>query len=339
MNTAKVRTARRWSWRSVSASAFLFGALAGGTQDAGAQTINMEGYVTDVETGEGLQYAVVGIPELKIWDLTDETGLYHLIGVTPGTYRFIALRRGYYWADQDVRFAESSQLDITMQPEHEKDPIGPGAIVGRIVQQGSTRGVNGVEITIIPTNQTATTDAQGRFEIRDISAGAVAMEMRRIGYQPRTDTLLSFPGTTLEVQIAMSEQAIQLDPITVTARPAFLEASGFYRRSNESSGSQFTNAEIQRIAVIDLSRVLVRVPGIRVQENRFGDITITSNRGGGCQLEVWVDGMRMPGFNIDTYPVEWIEAMEVYHGVGIPSEFFSRCGVVLLWTRQRAGTL
>ena len=137
MKTVNVRTARRRSWRSIIASAFLFGALAGGAQDAGAQTINMEGYITDSETGEGLQYAVIGIPELRIWDLSDSTGLFHLIGITPGMYRFIALRRGYYWADQDVRFAESGQLDITMQPENEADPIGPGAIVGRIVQQGS----------------------------------------------------------------------------------------------------------------------------------------------------------------------------------------------------------
>ena len=339
MKTVNGRTARCPSWRFVTAAAFLVGALAGGTRDAGAQTINMEGYVTHAETGEGLQNAVVGIPELKIWDLSDSTGLFHLVGITPGTYRFIALRRGFFWVDQDVRFAEAGELDISMEPENEDDPIGPGAIVGRVVQQGSNRGIDGVEITIIPTNQTATTDSRGRFEIRDISAGAIGMEMRRIGYQPRTDTLLSFPGTTLEVEIAMSEQAIQLDPITVTARPVFLEASGFFRRANQGSGSQFTRAEIQRIAPIFLSRLFTRVPGVRADRGRMGDVVITSNRGGGCELEIWLDGMRMPGFSIDTYPVDWVEAVEVFHGVGVPSEFFSRCGVVLIWTRMRAGTM
>ena len=307
-------------------------------QGVRAQNINVEGYITDSETGEPLQYAVIGIPELQIWALSDSTGLYHLVDITPGTYRFIALRRGYYWADQDVRLAQAGQIDVEMQPENESQPIGPGAIVGRVVQQGSNTGIDGVEITVIPTNQTVTTDAQGRFDIRDISAGAIALEMRRIGYQPRTDTLASFPGVTLEVQIAMSEQAIQLDPIEVTARPAFLEAAGFYRRAQSGGGYQFTRADIERRSPVYLSRMLFNVPGIRVGQDRLGNVAITSNRGSGCLMDVWVDGMRMPGFDIDTYPVEWVEAIEVYHGVDIPNEYYSRCGVVLIWTRQRAGT-
>ena len=58
--------------------------------------------------------------------------------------------------------------------------------------------------------------------------------------------------------------------------------------------------------------------------------------GSGCVLPVYVDGFRVYDANLDQYPPEWIDAMEVYDGIaGTPVEYgmLNSCDVVLLWTR------
>ena len=90
-----------------------------------------------------------------------------------------------------------------------------------------------------------------------------------------------------------------------------------------------------------VSDVIWRVPGVMVRR-RNGDRTVAvsgrglSFSGGGCVLPVYVDGFRVYDANLDQYPPEWIDAMEVYHGIaGTPVEYgmLNSCGVVLLWTR------
>jgi hypothetical protein len=42
----------------------------------------------------------------------------------------------------------------------------------------------------------------------------------------------------------------------------------------------------------------------------------------------------MPGFDIDTYPVQWVEAIEVYERFDVPMEFSDPCGAILIWSRR-----
>ena len=46
-------------------------------------------------------------------------------------------------------------------------------------------------------------------------------------------------------------------------------------------------------------------------------------------MTVWLD---VPGFELAYFPPRELAAMEVYTGVEVPTEFFDRCGVILLWT-------
>ena len=49
---------------------------------------------------------------------------------------------------------------------------------------------------------------------------------------------------------------------------------------------------------------------------------------------MYVDGVRALDADLDRFPLNWIEAMEVYHGISTPIQYgFNSCGVVLIWTR------
>ena len=38
-------------------------------------------------------------------------------------------------------------------------------------------------------------------------------------------------------------------------------------------------------------------------------------------------------WDFDAIPIDYVEAVEVYQGLGIPIQYGPACGVVLLWTR------
>jgi hypothetical protein len=60
----------------------------------------------------------------------------------------------------------------------------------------------------------------------------------------------------------------------------------------------------------------------------------------GCAPLLWVDGVRLPGAELDevVQPAD-IAAMEIYASfAGIPAQFFDRtatCGTLVVWTRSR----
>jgi hypothetical protein len=300
---------------------------------AGAQEFTVSGTVINKETGEPLQYAVVGIAELRVWDLTNEEGAFTLEGVTPGTFRFIANRRGYFLTDLHLRLDGPTEFEVQLTPEDPDEPVLSGALTGVIRDQVSGEPVDGVEITVEPTEQQATTDREGRFEIRDISSGALRLTFRRVGYQARVDTAVAFPGVNLHVELTMSAQAIQLDPVVVTARPAYLEANGFFRRARIRRGSQWGPEEVERLGYPDFTRMFV-IAGTRVVRGRMGQQVLINTRDDNCEFTVWIDGAPVPGIGLDEISAAWVEAVEVYRGMETPPEFSDRCGVILVWSKQ-----
>ncbi len=306
--------------------------IAGQAQTEG---FTITGTVVDKSTGNPLQYAVVGLPGQESWSLSDQNGVFTLTGLEGGPDRFVVLRRGYNYADQNVRLTGPMDFRVAMTPEDVSDPVGPGRVVGRVLDQESGRPIEGVTVALAPTAQQAETDAHGRFEITDVSTGALLLQVRRVGYRPRVDTIAAFPGVTVDVELTLATAALPLDPITIVARSPFLVARGFYRRAG-GSGWQANRTAIEAVDPRELERMFDPVAGVRVERDRFGGTVLTSRRGRRCVFGVFIDGMRAPGFDINSLPPDAVEALEVYQGLNIPPEYSHSCGAVLIWM-QRPG--
>ncbi len=306
--------------------------IAGHAQTEG---FTITGTVVDKSTGNPLQYAVVGFPGQASWSLSDQNGAFNLTELESGPYRFVVLRRGYYYADQNLHLAGAVDIRIEMTPEDASDPVGPGRIVGRVLDQESGRPIEGVTVALAPTAQQTETDSRGRFEITDVSTGALLLQVRRVGYQPRADTIAAFPGVTVDVELTLATAAIPLESITIVARSPFLEARGFYRRAG-GGGWRANRRVIEGVDPLELERMFDRVAGVRVERDRFGGTVLTSRRGRRCVFGVFLDGIRAPGFDIGSLPPDAVEALEVYQDLHMPPEYSHSCGVVLIWMR-RAG--
>ena len=96
-----------------------------------------------------------------------------------------------------------------------------------------------------------------------------------------------------------------------------------------------------------LSDLFWYAPGVAVEGT--GDVgqqvrLVTRRRYGAteqaCGLEMYLDGARNPGLDINEIPPSTVEAVEIYHGLDVPIQYERQssvqCGIVLIWTKRGA---
>ena len=290
------------------------------------------GRVADAGTREPLSEAIVEVPELGIRVISDQSGRVELGRLPAGEYRITAERIGYEILAGELPVPWNAEFLILLEEADVDDPQAPGRIVGRVMVEGGNGGLSDVDITVLgPTQVRTVSDPQGRFNLRDLEPGLSEIRFTRLGYAPRTATLIVHPGRSVDVSATMSTQPIELEAIKVTVRSSYLERNGFYRRTRSTWGSQFTRKNLDTIDPMFVSDLLWRVPGVRVRYGPNGAQAVGRRR---CVLPVYLDGIPMVNWDLDQLPPEWLEAAEIFHGLGTPIQYGGGCGVVLIWTRR-----
>lgn len=219
----------------------------------------------------------------------------------------------------------------------------PAYQVTGTVKDSAGAPVPEAEVTLIERATTlrrpVATDAQGRFELRDVPAGRLTVRVRRLGYQPRTvDVVVGATAPTTFLKIIVTPAPAQLEEVLVDAAPSGrLREFYDHRQQRQSFGRFLELADIRRIAPRSPSDLFRSVPGITIRAASGGGNTI---RVRGCQPMVWVDGLRIPGAELDevVQPSD-IGGIEFYpSSAGIPAQYMDPsnrlCGLILVWTRS-----
>lgn len=141
------------------------------------------------------------------------------------------------------------------------DPLRQGVVTGRITEARSGRPMVGVQVVIPGPNIGALTDADGRFQLRDVPAGEVTVRVQRIGYATMERTVTVVSGQTVVVDFELTQEALNLGEIV-----ASVDAVQVRRRE---IGTDIASVNVTRAvdqgAVADLSELLqARVPGVSV---------------------------------------------------------------------------
>jgi hypothetical protein len=211
-------------------------------------------------------------------------------------------------------------------------------ISGRLLDPETDDPVADAEVRLLGTGRMAVTNERGSFRFRDISPGTYRLEIRHIAYGVHTEEIRVEEGTTLSLQIGITREAIELEPLTVqvyTARDVRLRASGV--RVSEVSREQLDFADLTGM---NLGQVLEQhVPGIMVRETtalvgmpmcvefrgaRFGQFD------GSCRSpSVYLDGVPVnnPTYLYGSLDMGDIERMEMVP----PAEAGVRFGTGALW--------
>ena len=220
------------------------------------------------------------------------------------------------------------------------------AQVTRATVVGTVRDTSGVPVALTRLSNGALvtmSDSAGRFALAGLAAGNSTIAVRRLGFEPLDIALQLVAGRTDSINLVMTVLPANLPGMTTTGSPlAQVRLSDFYRHRQVGIGTFLDRQEIESKHVQRLSDLMRRLPGTRITPDRGSRSTLRMGRSMGgrdCPPDIWVDGVRAVGMNVDDVPLGDVEALELYRGpAGIPPEMNNRlgnpsCGALVIWTR------
>ena len=171
-----------------------------------------------------------------------------------------------------LRLVAGLTLALSLTPASLLSQTPTGRIVGRIVDGGTGQGVANAGIQVVGTTLGVNSGVEGRYTVPNVPAGTVTLQVRLLGYQPKTVTglLLSVNGT-LEQDIVLTPASVTLDATVVTADAERGSVNAALNAQRQATGivSAITAEQIQRSPDGDAAQAVQRVSGVTVQDGKY----------------------------------------------------------------------
>jgi hypothetical protein len=207
--------------------------------------------------------------------------------------------------------------------------------------EGATVEIRGV---------TARTNAKGAFQLFTPDLDTITIAIRRLGFSAISAQLTAHnrQWDTVLVEMEATTQILTGVKVNEARTRAGLGLRDFEARRAQGNGMFIARDEIAARSTSKLSDVLQARRGIklvRIGNNRYGIrfASYLGSKGMACAPDVWLDGQRARGMEVDDLLANDVEAMELYESFStLPSQFtpFTSsvpCGTIVIWTRIPAG--
>ncbi len=156
-----------------------------------------------------------------------------------------------------------------------------GKIIGRIVDATSGQGISGAGVQVVGTTIGAQSGVDGRYIIVRVPAGTVTLQVRRIGYGPKTITgiILAADGT-VEQDVSLKTAEVQLTAVSVTATKEKGTVNDALDRQRNATNvvNAITAEQIARSPDNDAAQAAQRVSGVTVQDGKYLQVRGLSER-------------------------------------------------------------
>ncbi len=220
----------------------------------------------------------------------------------------------------------------------------PAGLVGT-VRDTSGRPIANADVVAMAGNTLARTTAAGTFLLGNLAPGPEILLIRAIGFTPQRFPATLTAGDTVPVDVVLGTAPQQLEELTVTAYGTVytgkLAKFGQRMLSTAAPRSAFIGPEeLEDWAKFDLTSVFRRAGlWVRPRGLTCPGVDLDAKFGRTPLISVYLDGslvIQDTVFDVATFPVQWIAAIEVYRRiVEAPIEFQnigSGC-VVLITTK------
>ena len=226
-----------------------------------------------------------------------------------------------------------------------------GTIRGRVTDAATQRPLAGAQVSVVGTAARAQTGASGEYELQGIAPGRRTVRAELVGRNSSDRTVSVTAGAIATVNFALSESAVALDAIVVTA-------TGESRaREIATSLSKISAKNIEAAPVQNPQDVIAgRVPGVTVLSNSGqpgsgGTIRIrgTNSITQGNSPLIYVDGVRIYNESgpvalasrqgtlpLNDINAEDIESVEIVKGAAATTLYGTEAsgGVIQIFTKK-----
>ena len=147
-----------------------------------------------------------------------------------------------------------------------------GRVTGRILDANTGQGIASAQIQLVGTGLGTQSGVDGRYTLPRVPAGTATLQVRRIGYGPKTLTGLIVPGNgTIEQDITLTSADVQLTTVSVTAsreKGTVSEALNIQKNASNVVNA-ITAEQIARSPDSDAAQAAQRVSGVTVQDGKY----------------------------------------------------------------------
>jgi outer membrane receptor for ferrienterochelin and colicin len=156
-----------------------------------------------------------------------------------------------------------------------------GRITGRIIDAATGQGIAAAGIQIVGTTIGTQSGLDGRYTITRVPAGTVTLQVRRIGYGPKTVTGLLLPANgTIEQDVSLKTAELQLAAVSVTAIKEKGTVNDALNQQKTATNvvNAITAEQIARSPDGDAAAAAQRVSGVTVQDGKYLQVRGLSER-------------------------------------------------------------
>ncbi|MFN5581618.1 carboxypeptidase regulatory-like domain-containing protein [Gemmatimonas sp.] len=156
-----------------------------------------------------------------------------------------------------------------------------GKITGRIVDATTGQPIPAAQVQVVGTQFGAQSGVDGRYTLLRIPSGTITLQVRRIGYGPKSVTGLVLPANgALEQDISLKSAELQLAAISVTATKEKGSVNDALNQQKNATNvvNAITAEQIARSPDGDAAAAAQRVSGVTVQDGKYLQVRGLSER-------------------------------------------------------------
>ena len=191
------------------------------------------------------------------------------------------------------------------------------ALKGLVIEKKTKDLIENVNISILNSNYTTSTNEKGEFEIQKIQKKQIKIVVSRLGYKTFEKNIVLTSDSNF-VLIELQNQTTELEQVTVIGETE--EQADFKKvKQNVMPVTIITAKQIENRAG-NLNEILARQAGIQIRySGGLGSDSRISVRGlEGKRVQIFLDGnpLNSPdgSLGINDLPVQIIERIEIYKG-------------------------
>ena len=205
------------------------------------------------------------------------------------------MRRSQTWGAAVVHRAIAAAISIIATPVIVS--AQQGTIIGRVTALGTNEPLVDSRVTIVNTTAITTTNAEGRYTLRNVPPGQLVVRVLRVGYTEQKKSVTVSPGQSLTVDFSLEQAIVKLADVVTTA-------TGEQRKVELGNTVAVIDASrrVEQTPINSMNDLLVaKAPGLAVlPENMTGSTAQIRIRGlnsvtrGNAPIFI-IDGVRMDG--------------------------------------------